>query len=473
MIERVLSYVREMNMIPAGSRGIVAVSGGADSICLMHVLYRLQAELDIRLTVCHVNHGIRGSEADRDEAYVRSEAEKLGLPCRIFHRNIPDTAREQGISTEEAGRQVRYACFGELKEETGADWIALAHQKDDQAETILFHILRGTGIRGLRGIQPVLGDRIRPLLAVSREEIEDWLKKEGISYCTDSTNLTSEYDRNRIRNRILPELQKINGRAKEHLVMLAQEAEELYDIQETEAERQEKNCRYYISGGKWMTLEEWKESGEALSAVEILSAGTSGDTADDTEKPERVHPELIFRQLERLAGRRKDITRRHVEAIRALAENEPGKRAELPYQLIAERTRTGILLHLQEENIRPETEPECPKVEGLMVGRIPYHPGDEIPKGEDRKMVAAEAVRGTPYLRKPLPGDRIVIKKDGSSKPLNRFFTDRKIPAELRKDWPVVADDNGILWVIGLRLSEHCRVTEETKEVILFIPKGR
>ncbi len=440
MEKKVLSYIKDENMIRPGSRGILAVSGGADSMCLMHILHRLSGELQTELTVCHVHHGIRGEEADRDAAFVEKTAKELGLPCRIYHRDVPALAKAKGETVEEAGREARYACLEELKEECGADWIALAHQSDDQAETVLFNILRGTGIRGLRGIHAVREDRIRPLLPFSRKEIEAWLRAEGLEWCTDSTNLEPYYTRNFLRTVLLPMLTEVNAGAKEHLVLLAKEAEELYDIQEAEEGRLMALCTVIRS-----------EDGKIVEIPDRVF-----------EENKTLLGELLLRELELLAGKRKDLTRRHIQAIEELAARETGKRVDLPYDLEAVRWYGSVLLRKRGVLVSSDTGKR------LSVSREAYEPGMEIPAGEDRKLVDAASVRGTIALRTPERGDRITVDREGGTKLLTRLFTDRKIPRELRDSWPVVADDEKVLWVVGLRLSEACKVTDETEEVYLL-----
>ena len=457
--QRVLNYIRDQKMIAPGTTGIVAVSGGADSICLLNILSRLSETLDTGISVCHVMHGIRGEEAERDAEYVRQEAERLGITCRICERDVPALAKEEGLSLEEAGRKARYSCLEEYKEETGADWIALAHQREDQVETVLFHLLRGTGLRGLRGIRPIQGDRIRPLLEVSRGEIEIWLAEQGIGFCTDSTNLESDYSRNKLRNRILPELREINAGVDEHFLSLAKEAEELYDIQETKVEELRKDCICRSSGEP-----------ETVVLPNQLEELTDGENT--------VLGELILREMERLAGQRKDLTRKHISAVRELFGRETGKRLDLPYGMTAIRTYEGVELRKDREDrsladdgagaeaSSDENEPMLfGKPVRISVVKRNYSPGEEIPDGVERVLLDAAAVQGEPILRKPKQGDMLTIHMNGGKKPLARFFTDRKVPAEQRKDYPVVADDAGILWVVGLRLSEHCKVTEQTTEV--------
>ena len=470
--DKVLTFIRQEKMIAPGTLGIVAVSGGADSVCLLHVLSHLAGELDTGFAVCHVMHGIRGEEAKRDAEHVRMEAEKLGLSCRIYEKDVPAYAAEHGISLEEAGRIIRYGCLNEYKEEIGADWIALAHQKEDQEETILFHILRGTGLRGLRGIRPVQGDRIRPLLRTDRARIEDWLKEQGIEYCTDSTNLESEYSRNKLRNRILPELREINAGVGEHLLSLAQEAEELYDIQEAATEKLHLRCSGRDGNGAWRRFDDPQEAPGSVTAVLLPSGVKESGTA--------VLGELILREMESLSGKRKDLTRRHISAVEELFGRETGKMLNLPYGITAVRTYQGVELRKGGPAETPGVElrkgsssetpgDDRPDMEDpglrLRITRRPYRKGEEIPDGRERVLIDADAVRGEPCLRTPMKGDTITVLAGGGRKALTRFFTDRKIPAEQREDYPVVADEAGILWVVGLRLSEHCRISEHTTEV--------
>ncbi len=467
--DKVLTFIRREKMIAPGTLGIVAVSGGADSVCLLHVLSHLAGELDTGFAVCHVMHGIRGEEAKRDAEHVRMEAEKLGLSCRIYEKDVPAYAAEHGISLEEAGRIIRYGCLNEYKEEIGADWIALAHQKEDQEETILFHILRGTGLRGLRGIRPVQGDRIRPLLQTERAGIEEWLKEQGIEYCTDSTNLESEYSRNKLRNRILPVLREINAGVGEHLLSLAQEAEELYDIQEAAAEKLHLRCSGRDGHGVWRRFDDPQEAPGSVTAVLLPSEVKESGTA--------VLGELILREMESLSGKRKDLTRRHISAVEELFGRETGKMLDLPYGITAVRTYQGVELRKGRAAERPGEDLRAAERPGeklwaagrpglrLRITRRPYRKGEEIPDGRERVLMDAKAVRGEPCLRTPMKGDTITVLAGGGRKALTRFFTDRKIPAELREDYPVVADEAGILWVVGLRLSEHCRISEHTTEV--------
>ena len=205
-------FIEENQLIKKGDRIVLGVSGGADSICLLHILSCIQKALEIRLFVVHINHGIRGEEAKRDEDFVRDFCKRLNVEFFAFHYDIKKMAKEQKISEEEAGRKARYSTFDtvakKIIQKEGVDAqnvkIAIAHNKDDNAETILHNLSRGSGISGLKGILAQNGNIIRPLLCFSRQEIEEYLSKNNIEYMTDSTNLENEYTRNVLRNEVFP-----------------------------------------------------------------------------------------------------------------------------------------------------------------------------------------------------------------------------------------------------------------------------
>ena len=193
MLNRIKKFMEKWHMLTAGDTVIAGVSGGADSMCLLFVLEELRKSMEFDLVIVHVNHGIRGEAADADEEYVRDICRKLGLTCEVFHVNVPEYARKEKLSEEEAGRELRRKAFRETAIKYGGTRIALAHHQDDNAETFFLHLARGSKMKGLGGICPVKGDYIRPLLCVNRMEIEEFLEKKGILYCMDATNLEDTY----------------------------------------------------------------------------------------------------------------------------------------------------------------------------------------------------------------------------------------------------------------------------------------
>ncbi|MBQ0136033.1 MAG: tRNA lysidine(34) synthetase TilS [Oscillospiraceae bacterium] len=215
VFEKARSLVERYVMLKDGDRVVVGLSGGADSTALLLTLFDLKDEYNLEIIAAHLNHGIRGAEADRDEAFCKDLCERLGVRLETLHMDIPTLAKERGVSDEVAGRDARYDFFTGLAGEGGK--IATAHNAQDTVETMLLNLCRGTGLKGLTGIPPVrtLGDNlvIRPLLDVSREEIEAFLKERNQDFVTDSTNLGNEYTRNRIRHNVIPELVSVNENA--------------------------------------------------------------------------------------------------------------------------------------------------------------------------------------------------------------------------------------------------------------------
>ena len=212
IIEQTKVYIRENRMISEDDVVIAGVSGGADSVCLLFVLCELQRSMGFRVKVCHVNHGLRGEEADADERYVVELCRRMGVECRIFREDVELIARNRKQSQEEAGRAVRRAAFERMCREDGGTKIATAHHRDDNVETVLMNISRGTGIQGLCGIWPVRGKWIRPLLYLDRCQIEAFLTDQKLAWRTDLTNNEDSYTRNRIRHNIIPAMtEQINA----------------------------------------------------------------------------------------------------------------------------------------------------------------------------------------------------------------------------------------------------------------------
>lgn len=211
--QKVLSFMKKNHMTDRGDSVLAAVSGGADSVCLLLLLHEMAAELGIKVFAFHMNHGIRGAEADRDERFVMELCERLNIPLTVAHEKVEEYAAERGLSGEEAGRILRYHHLGETAEKYQCAKIAVAHHEDDDAETVLLNLFRGSGLAGLSGIRPVRENIIRPLLCVSRKEIEEYLNEQELSWCEDSTNKENDYTRNKIRNELLPWVtENINSR---------------------------------------------------------------------------------------------------------------------------------------------------------------------------------------------------------------------------------------------------------------------
>ena len=451
MIKKVERFMRENKMTAPGDSLIVGVSGGADSVCLLYILRSLRKTLNIELTACHVMHGIRGEEAERDAAFTVDLCERLGVPCRVERRDVPHLAVQMNMTVEEAGRYARRQIFEQLRTETGARKIALAHHMDDLAETVLMNAARGTGIKGLASLRPVRGSYIRPLLCAERAEIEEFLRREGLTYCTDSTNLDTEITRNAVREIILPETEeRVNKKTRLHLSVLSREAGEVSDFLESECEARR---RKYVSRRE--------------DAVFIEEAFL--------EESHLMQSMIVKSALCELAGTEKDIARRHVEDILKLFANESGRRIDLPYRLMAVRKTGGISISGRKKQVR-----EVPRGEvvlapgtfamekGVLNVKILEYDGGAIPQNMYTKTFDYDKIEDTLKLRTRLPGDFIVINPDGRRKSFSDYLTDMKVDKELRDKIPLVARGKEILWAIGMRSGESCRVDEKTQRSLVM-----
>lgn len=438
MRKRVEAFIREHHMLETGSRVVAAVSGGADSVCLFHLLSELRQEFQMELLAVHVHHGLRGEEADRDAEFVKGLARRLKVPCMIIYEDVSAYAESHGLSTEEAGRILRYQALRKQAGLWGGDVrIAVGHQKEDQAETILHNLFRGSALKGLAGMAPVSGDIIRPLLCVGRQEILEYLKEQGLTFCEDSTNGSSDYTRNRIR-RMLPQIcSQVNSGAVEHILEAGEK------IAQADA--------YFEAWAETV----WKENG-------IAEENRCGIRASVLQgQPEILAGYLIMRMIKTMTGSRKDITSVHVQQVRALAGKGTGRRVCLPYGLQAVRVYDILWLEKEKTDGAKSGEDR----ESFSMTRFPYKKNQEIPRNKYTKWFDYDKIKDTLSVRTRQPGDYITLK-DGGRKTVKAFMIDEKIPRQERDRILLLAEENHILWIVGYRISEYYKVTEHTKEVL-------
>ena len=457
MLKKVRDYMREHEMTAPGDAVIVALSGGADSVCLLTVLKQL-ATPEFLLRAVHVHHGIRGAEADRDETFAQKLCESLSVPLCVAYCHVPAYAAEHGLSEEEAGRILRYQVLekeaGKWEQELPAGSrvkIALAHHRDDNAETILHHLLRGSGLTGLAGIRPVQGRRIRPLLCVGREEIRAYLEAGHISWCEDSTNQSPDYTRNRIRSQVLPLLKTaVNEQAEEHILQAGQiiGQADAYLRQQAEEIWQEAVCG--------------RE--EDLAAIPLTAFA---------RQPEILKTYLIRHMLDQLHPGWKDIGSRHFTAIAELAGKPVGSRLDLPGGLMA---RTGYetleIVRKTEREVSVKTESGadgeihgCQTVPELHMTVFPRQKDQEIPKNQYTKWFDYDKIKGTLSVRTRRTGDYLILPS-GGSKTIARYMIDEKIPKEKREQILLLAEGSHVLWVVGFRISEYYKIEEHTENIL-------
>ncbi len=446
MRKTVGKFIEEYKMMEPGDKVIAAVSGGADSICLLHLLNEMKEELDIELKVVHVHHGLRGHEADRDAAFVEEEAGRLKVPCTVIHRNVAEYAKVRGLSVEEAGRILRYQALEEEADRWGCAKIAVAHHREDQAETILHNLFRGSGLKGLCGMAAVRGAVIRPLLCVGRTEILDYLGEQGLSYCEDSTNESVDYTRNRLRHQLIPEIcGQINAGAVKHIVN-AGKMMSLAD-QYLESQAEEIWSRYGVEEANNRSLKEGEGVRRCGIEAEILK-----------HQPEILKGYIVKKMLGLCAGSVKDITFVHIEQVYELAEKETGKRISLPYGLEAGK-RYGMIW------VSAAGDFEKPQEKTLRLSHFPYKKDQEIPENRYTKWFDYDTIKSTLSVRTRQTGDYITLK-DGKRKTVKAYMIDEKIPREERDKILLLAEGHHILWIVGYRISEYYKITEHTRQIL-------
>ena len=462
MISKVTALIEEYGMIDAHDLVAAGVSGGADSLCLLFMLLEYRKKVPFDLVVVHVNHGIR-EDAAMDAQFVKDICEKENLPFYLVEEDVCKLAKERHLSEEEAGRVVRYAAFDAAleqfgKKETQGYKIAVAHHAGDSAETLLFHLFRGTGIYGLSGILPVSGRVIRPLLTCSREEIETYLKQKGQDWCMDSTNEEDTYSRNRIRHHIL-------GYAKEHINEKS--------IEHTaNAALQIASLRQYLEGEveKMAFRVATKRENELETNIELVK-----------EYAPFLQEQYWLWALSYVSPGRKDITSKHVKALSELAEKSGRKKLDLPGNVEALKEynllRIKVLKHkegdISDKNqekaqllIEEEGSYELKDGSALEVSYISPEQIDGIVENKYTKYFDYDKINSCLKIRFRQTGDYLCINDNLQKKTLKEYFIQEKIPVNMRSEVPVIADANHILWILGYRISAYYKVTKETKKIV-------
>ena len=462
MISKVTAFIEEYGMIDAHDLVAAGVSGGADSLCLLFMLLEYRKKVPFDLVVVHVNHGIR-EDAAMDAQFVKDICEKENLPFYLVEEDVCKLAKERHLSEEEAGRVVRYAAFDAALEqfkarENQSCKIAVAHHAGDSAETLLFHLFRGTGIYGLSGILPVNDRVIRPLLTCSREEIETYLKQKGQDWCMDSTNEEDTYSRNRIRHHIL-------GYAKEHINEKSIE-------HAANAALQIASLRQYLEGEveKMASRVATKREKELETNIELVK-----------EYAPFLQEQYWIWALSYVSPGRKDITSKHVKALGELAEKSGSKQLDCPgnLQVVKEynllrlkvtKKSEGDSLDKNQEDaqllIEEEGSYELKEGSVLEVSYISPEQIDGIVENKYTKYFDYDKICSCLKVRFRQAGDYLCINDSNQKKTLKEYFIQEKIPISMRQEIPLIADEHHILWIMGYRISAYYKVTKETKKII-------
>lgn len=431
-MEKILDFIKQTKMIKGGEVVGVGVSGGIDSMSLLHFLNAHKEELDIDVVAIHINHGIR-EESEEEARFVLSKCKEMGVRVYKFSIDAPKLAKERRVSLETAARDGRYGVFEALVKKDIVDKIALAHHQSDQAETILMHILRGSGLAGARGMEPIRDHiYIRPMLQVSKREIEDYAVSNAIEYVEDSSNVDTSYARNYMRHVVMKDILKRWPNAIESINNFALAVCEDDDY-----------------------IKSLVDSNSLVVDDKIVQMPCSVFNSSSA-----IYSRLIFRVFA-MIGVTKDIERKHIEMIKDLAQGENGKRIKLPFDVTVSKEYDYLTF--------VNNYVEKPKLSKMV--KI----GEFEAKGYGTvvtKRVRATSIKndGAQYFDpKKLPKDArwryredgdVFEKFGGGTKKLKSFLIDKKIPVRVRDFIPVLASGNEVYVIAGVEVSEKVRVTD-------------
>jgi len=418
-----------------GKHLLVALSGGADSVALMHILLKNRDAYHLKISCAHLHHGIRGAEADADAAFCQSICEKNGVELISGFADIPAIAKEQNLGLETAARIERYRFLNEAKEKCGADLIALAHHADDQAETVLMHLLRGAGPEGITAMPMLSGDKFRPLIGVSKRELVDFLVSEGISWREDATNAVSDNPRNALRLNVLPEIEKSYPSAKRAIARYARAAAVESDFI---ARLTDDFLKSQLERGPW---------GEKI------------------RMETRVEEAILRRAVRKICGDRLDSAK--LDEIIVLSQKKRGK-TQVFSDLDAEKTPSGLYFLRKNAEIPEKIAVSIPMdVSFGSFCRITIQEsGAEIdPDDPTAETVNAACLEGA-EIRIREDGDRIHPLGAADSRLLSDYLTDKKVDRPIRNWLPVIAREKEILWVGGHGISDCARIQTSTTHCV-------
>jgi len=440
MIEMIKDKIDKYNLLTPGDKVVVAVSGGPDSVVLLHVLMALKEDYDLTLTVCHLNHQLRGEDANEDARFVKQLADDYGLEAFVFSQDVALFSKENKMSFEEGAREVRYRLFEKVMKRTGSNKLAVGQNRNDQAETFLIRLFRGAGLEGLTGIKFKRDHVIRPLLGVSRQWIEEYIEDNQITYRVDSTNDETIYTRNKIRHDLLPYLQEaFNDKVIDQIYTATLLLQDDLD---------------YIEGEVDKVFHQFRMQGDYYRV--------------DLKRLRALHPSMLSRLLRKMIFRMmetiKGVGYQHIQAIMALIEEgKHGKTYRLKEKLCFEINYDFLWVYpiRQDKGLEKRefllNETFSWQGQTLSVSDLPYSTRDKMSITID-----ADKIKGKLYVRTRLPGDRFFPLGMQGSKKLSDFMIDLKIPSFKRDEVLLLCDDEEIIWVVGHRMNDHYKIGTDT-----------
>ena len=426
MISKIKNTIIKYGMLKEGCEVTVALSGGADSVCLLYALYELREEFKLRISAFHLNHCLRGEESDRDENFVIQLCDKLGVPITVERVDIKSQAEERGESIELCARNIRYKLFRQYAK----DLVAVAHTRSDNLETVIYNLTRGSGTKGIGGIPPVRDIFIRPLIECTRTEIESYLENRGIHFVTDSSNLSDDYSRNYIRHNIVPALKMINP-----------------SVEQTVG----------------VNSESLREDADFLSsmATKIYSIISKDDRLDAKMLLEQ-HPAVAKRVLSMLffEQSKKSADGIHINRMYSVLKN--GGKASLA---------CGLAAVCDTKEFKIIAEGSCKQCDYAYRTELVY---GKIQKDANvynlllKNTIDCDKIKGKLTVRTRNEGDSIKLLGRNCTKTLKKLYNELKLPLTEREILPVAADDEGVVWIYSVGIAERVRTDNNTENILTF-----
>lgn len=456
MKEKVINVIKKHDLIARDDNILVGVSGGPDSMVLLHILNEIKEELGFNIYVAHINHGIRKEEADSDEEFVKDVCSELLIPFHSTKVNMDEYARKNKLTSEEAGRAIRYGFFNKILRNIGGGKIAVAHNKNDQAETLLMRFFRGTGLEGLRGMEYKNGNIIRPLLDVSREDIEKYCSDNAILVRIDRTNLEPIYGRNKTRLEVIPYIaQNYNKGIIDTLArtskLMQMDSEFILGI----VEKKYKN----------VVVEESQNS--IVLDIDKLK-----------EEHYSIKSRIIRQSIEKINGNLKGIEEKHINIINNLMkENTTGKSINITNNIDIKISYGHIIIEKKSKSKKVYFKYPIHIGETVYINELGVTINSKVlPIAEIDinyingfiKYFDYDKIKDVLHIRNRRDGDRFTPLGMKGSKKLKDFFIDEKVPREERDSIPIIEDNGKIIWVVGHRISEEYKVSSNTSRVLLL-----
>lgn len=438
---------------------VVAVSGGMDSVVLLHSLYELRKQLKLELSVAHLNHKLRGEAACKDAEFVRGLAEKLGLKFVIENRKVKELARDKGFSIEQAARRARYDFLDQVQKEQGAELIILGHHRDDQVETVLMHLLRGTGIHGLAGMKQYNPPYFRPLLNCSRSVIKKWANSKGLNWRIDQSNRNTKFLRNRVRHNLLPVLEdQFNPRVREAVYRTSRIMSEVEKYVKQQVTRQ------------WNTITHHEDNQVIIELTPYLDLSRM------------LQQELARKAVRTITGATNNVTYDQIQQIITEANKQsPRSHLDLPGDCSLDKKRDQLIFHPPSDcssssnrsavHVLPIGCKTCVERLGwcFTLRQKPRHQIDRCTIQEsppDKEFLDWSKLSGSVKVRTRAEGDSFRPLGMEGEKKLKDFFIDEKVPYAKRDQIPIIFDRKHIIWVVGYRIDDRYKVAKHTEQIL-------